>query len=301
MSKSNTIYQRRINDVITHINNNLEQSLSLNELADIAHFSSYYFHRIFVAIIGESVNAYTNRTRIEKSARLLTYSDRRIADIAYECGYSSPATFSRSFRQYFEVAPSTFRKSGTIENSKICKDLHPMEKYICDMPLEEKISTFRISLKKLAPRTVAYIRVIDSFKDGTVIRAFEKLIDWAKGTNLYRDGQFFGMSIDDPMVTPQDKYRYEACVTVPSSCQVNKQDEIQLMQLPACMYATTKVSGGLMQVATAIHYMYNHWLINSNYEPEHQYGLEYFVNKENVCNWNHFDMELYIPIKPLMR
>ena len=176
-----------------------------------------------------------------------------------------------------------------------------MEKYICNMPLEEKKEKFPITLKKLPSRNIAYIRVADSFKDGTVIQAFDKLIDWTKSENLFSKGQFFGMSIDDPMVTPQNKYRYEACVTVPSDYKITSQDGIQLLRLPQCNYATTKAHGDIKQVATAISYMYNDWLVNSNYEPEQQYGLEYFLDKENVCDWNHFDLELYIPIKPLMR
>lgn len=300
MSKSNEIYQRRINNVINYINDNLDKSLSLNDLADIAHFSSYYFHRIFVAVVGESVNSYTNRTRIEKSARLLKFSKLPISEIAYECGFSSPSTFSRSFKQYFEIAPSTFRKTGKIKSSKICKELHPMEKYLCEMSLEEKKSRFPISLKKLPSRKVAYLRVSDSFKNGMVIQAFDKLIEWAKDRNLFSTGQFFGMSIDDPMVTPQEKYRYEACMTIPSDFEMNKQNGIQILQLPQCNYATTKVIGDIKQVATAINYMYNDWLISSNYEPKHQYGLEYFLDKQNVCNWNHFDLELYVPIKPLL-
>jgi AraC family transcriptional regulator len=143
MSKSNKIYQRRINNVINYINDNLDKSLSLNELADTANFSSYYFHRIFVAVVGESINSYTNRTRIQKSARLLKFSNSPISDIAYECGFSSPSTFSRSFKQHFEITPSIFRKTGNIENSKICKELHSLEKYLCEMSLEEKNQDFR--------------------------------------------------------------------------------------------------------------------------------------------------------------
>ena len=83
--------------------------------------------------------------------------------------------------------------------------------------------------------------------------------------------------------------------------EINEQDGIQILQLPQCNYATTKVNGDIRQITTAISYMYNDWLINSNYEPEHQYGLEYFLDKQKVCNWNHFDLELYVPIKPLLK
>lgn len=300
MAGSIKIYQDRINNAIDYINNNLDKSISLDELADVANFSSFYFHRIFVAIVGESVNSYTNRVRIEKSARLLKYSNKPIFDIAFECGYSSPATFSRSFKKYFQISPSNFRKTGDIKNRKICKELHPMEKYLCDMSLEEKIKLFPITIKNLPKRIVAYIRVTDSYKEGVVIKAFEKLIKWANHNKLLSQTQFFGMSLDDPMITPQNKYRYEACLSLPDNFAVNESDDIKLMELPFCQYATTKVSGDINLVATAMSFMYNYWLINSLYEPQHQYGLEYFLDKENICNWDRFDLELYIPVKPLM-
>jgi len=299
MSKSHKTYQKRINTVIDFISNNLDKQFSLEELASIAHFSPYYFHRIFVAIIGEPLNVYTNRIRIEKSAKLLKFSKKRIFDIAYECGYSSPSTFSRSFKNHFNLSPAQFRKTGEIKNSKICKVLFPIENYLCDMSLEEKKLKFPIEIKKLPKRKIAYIRVINSYKEGAVIKAFEKLILWSKSKKCYSNGTFFGMSLDDPLITPKHKYRYEACVTVPNTFKLDNNDRIQLMSLPQCKYATTKISGGINLVATAIHYMYNEWLINSTYEPEHTYGLEYFLDKKNICNWDHFDLELYIPVKPI--
>ncbi len=300
MKASTSIYRKRINTVIDYINENVDKSITLDELAEVANFSSFYFHRIFVGVVGESVNSYTNRIRVEKAARLLRFSNKPISDISYLCGYSSPSTFTRSFKQYFQIAPSIFRKTGDIKNRKICKELHPMEKYICDMSLEEKRLKFPITIKKLPNRKVAYIRVTDSYKEGVVINAFEKLISWAKQKKLFSQAQFFGMSIDDPMVTPQNKYRYEACLLIPDNVEMNETSDIQQMQLPQCRYATTKVSGGLNLVATGIAYMYNDWLIHSPYEPEHQYGLEYFLDKQNICNWDHFDLELCIPVKSLM-
>ena len=299
MTSANPIYITRINAVIDYISENLDKSFSLEELAAIAHFSPYHFHRIFVAVVGESVNFYTNRARLEKAARLLKFTAQSISEIAYNCGFSSPSTFSRSFKQYFNTAPSTFRNEGNIKNRKICKELFPIEEYLVPMTPEEKRSNFPIEVKKLPERRIAYIRVLDSYREGVVIKAFERLIRWAKHKKLYDQAQFFGMSLDDPMVTPQEKYRYEVCMTLPKELKIDAAGEIKIMTLPECNYATTVVSGTLNKVATAISYMFNDWLINSDYEPEHQYGLELFLDKANVCNWEYFDLELCIPVKKL--
>lgn len=299
MTSTNQVYQQRINAVIDYIDANLDKTFSLEELADVAHFSSFHFHRIFVALMGESINFYTNRARLEKAARLLKFSSNALSSIAFDCGFSSPSTFSRSFKQYFGKSPSIFRKNGAAKNRKNCKELFPMEQYLVPMTLEEKQKCFPVTIKELPKRKVAYIRVIDSYREGVVLEAFEKLISWAKANNLYSNGQFFGMSLDDPMVTPKSKYRYEACLLVPNDIEPKKEAAIEYMYLPKCKYASTMVHGDIKQVATATSYLFNEWLISSVYEPEHLHGLEYFLDQNNICNWEYFNLELFIPIKSL--
>src|SRR4051812_42622757 len=110
MNKSTDFYRRRINQVIDHLNDNMDRSVALEELASVACFSPFHFHRVFVAVMGETVNAFTNRQRNEKAARLLRFSQKSIAEIAIECGFSSTATLSRLFKQYFGVSPGHYRK-----------------------------------------------------------------------------------------------------------------------------------------------------------------------------------------------
>jgi len=297
MNKSNEIYKRRINQVIDYVNNNLEKTISLEELASVAFFSPFHFHRIFMAVTGESVNYFTNRLRLEKTARLLKFSKHPISDISITCGFSSPPTFSRAFKQYFGISPGSYRNNGKIENSKIRKELFSLNEYLVTMSEGELKTSFPVEIRNIPKRRVAYIRVLDSYREGVVLNAFEDIIKWAKKMNLFHSERIFGMSIDDPMVTPKEKYRYEVCITIPEKFTVDAGDYIETTILPKCKYAVTTVSGNFNLVATATHYLFNNWLINSSFEPDHQPGLEIFLDKENICNWNHFDLELCIPIK----
>ncbi|RWY54049.1 AraC family transcriptional regulator [Mucilaginibacter gilvus] len=299
MNRSTDIYQRRINQVIDHLINNLDKSVSLDELASVAFFSPFHFHRVFVAMMGETVNAFTNRMRNEKTARLLRLSKKTIAEIATECGFSSTATLSRSFKKYFGVSPGQYRKGEKIKNSKIRKDLQPITEYHCDLTPEELEQLFPVRIKHLPERRIAYIRVTDAFKKGIVITAFAKLIDWSKEVGLYGSETIFGMSKDDPEVTPKEKYRYEACITLPKDFKMTADSPVQRTVLPACKYAFTKVSGDINLVAAGINYLFDYWLINSEYECETQPGLEVFLDRENVCNWSHFDLDIGIPVKAI--
>src|SRR5215471_11068037 len=109
-SQANSEYAQRINRVIDYLRENL---------AKVACFSEFHFHRIFSAVSGETLNNFTNRLRLEKAARLLRYSDQSLTDIALNCGFSASATFSRAFCSGYDTSPSHFRKSGEIKKSKI--------------------------------------------------------------------------------------------------------------------------------------------------------------------------------------
>jgi AraC family transcriptional regulator len=298
MSNSNEIYRSRINKVIDYVNDNLDRSISLDELASVAAFSPFHFHRIFVAVTGESVNFFTNRIRLEKAARLLKFSKQSIFEIALECGFSSSPTLSRAFKQYFEISPRTYRKEGNLENSKIRKELVPLDEYLCPMSDEALRASFPVQIKELPERRIAYIRVVDSYREGLVISAFDALVSWAKKVDVFDAGTIFGMSLDDPKVTPKEKYRYEACITIPKDFKVQA-PHIETTVLPKCNYAIVTATGNFNFVATGIHYLFNRWLIQSVYEPAHQHGLEIFRDKDNVCNWDHFDLDLCLPVQSL--
>ena len=121
-TQANSEYAQRINRVIDYIRENLDRQVKLEELAKVACFSEFHFHRIFGAVSGETLNSFTNRLRLEKAARLLRYSGRSLTDIALDCGFSSSATFSRAFRSGYDTSPSQFRKSGEIKKARFAKN-----------------------------------------------------------------------------------------------------------------------------------------------------------------------------------
>jgi AraC family transcriptional regulator len=292
-------YAQRIDRVIDYLRGHLDRQVKLEELAKVACFSEFHFHRIFRAVAGETLNNFTNRLRLEKAARLLRYSGHNLADIALECGFSSPATFSRAFRSCYDTSPSQFRKSGAIKKSKICKDLFPDEGYDLPMSAAEKRAAFPVRLIDLPERQVAYIRVTNAFEMDKVLAAFRKMIEWAKSRNVFSHGTLFGMTVDDPHVTPMHLYRYEVCFAPSVSFECT--EGISKLRMPAMRYAATRVSGDLRKVATAWDYLYRVWLIKSAYEPEHAPALEILLDKENAMDWSHFELDLCLPVRKLTK
>ena len=54
-------YQQRMLKVLVHIRENFDQPLTLDELAGVAHFSPFHFHRIFRGMVGESLQAFRQK------------------------------------------------------------------------------------------------------------------------------------------------------------------------------------------------------------------------------------------------
>ena len=297
MSNANHEYTRRIDRVIDYLRDHLDKPLKLEDLAKVACFSEYHFHRVFGAMTGETLNDFTNRLRLEKAARLLRYSEQSLTDIALDCGFSSSATFSRAFRTGYDTSPSQFRKSAEIKKSKICKELFSGQEYLLPMSAEEKRAAFPVRLIDVPERQVAYIRVTNAFEMDRVLAALKTMIEWAKSQDIFSQGILFGMSVDDPHVTPKHLYRYEVCLA--SSFPFECMEGMSKLKMPAMRYAATRVSGDIRKVATATDYLIRGWLINSDYEPEHAPGLEIFLDKEKAMDWSHFELELCIPVRKL--
>ena len=165
------------------------------------------------------------------------------------------------------------------------------------MSLEEKKTMFPVKLMDFPERQVAYIRVTNAYEGNSVVTAFGKVIEWAKSQDIFSEGVLFGMSVDDPHVTPKHLYRYEVCLAATGRFECA--EGMSKMKIPAMRYAVTKVSGDIRVVATAWDYLFRGWLINSDYEPEHAPALEIFLEKEKAMDWSHFELELCLPVRKL--
>jgi len=88
-------YRGRINTAVDYIEKNLNHNFSLDEIASVAGFSKYHFHRIFYIFTGESLFQFIQRLRLEKAATLLlTDPVKPVTEIALECGFSNSSSFA---------------------------------------------------------------------------------------------------------------------------------------------------------------------------------------------------------------
>ena len=99
----------RIQRVREYVRAHLGRNLSLSELADVAGCSTSHLHRMFRASEGVAPYAYVLRERVEEARRRVVNSDASLAEIAHDCGFSSQAHMTTSFRRLLRVTPGQLR------------------------------------------------------------------------------------------------------------------------------------------------------------------------------------------------
>ena len=101
---------KKLDKVLSFINQNLQHSLTNVALAKLAFLSITQFNKNFKANIGVTPQQYIIQRRMNKAKTLLTHTDTPIAIVAEQVGYQSPSAFSRKFKEYFGDKPKSFVK-----------------------------------------------------------------------------------------------------------------------------------------------------------------------------------------------
>ena len=75
--------------MIDYIETHIDEPMDLATLASVAHFSPYHFHRLFAGLMGETLNQFIQRVRLEKAAAMLiNQPNESITQVAFACGFS---------------------------------------------------------------------------------------------------------------------------------------------------------------------------------------------------------------------
>lgn len=306
--RSRAEYVERVNRVIDYLERRLDHDLPLAELAGVANFSPHHFHRVFRAIVGETVQRFVQRLRLERAATVLVHRPNlAITEIAIDSGFSGSATFARAFRRQFGVSATQWRDGGG--DRKMGKPLHKdskagdeldaydvrMATKTADSPLD-----MRVEVQTLESTRVAYVRHTGPYAgDGELFgRLFGQLIKWAGPRDLLGPGhQMLCLYHDNPEVTEPAKRRVSVCVTVGDDVEVG--GEIGSMRVDGGKYAVAHFRLDQAQYGAAWDQLLSRWLPDSGYQPDDRLAFERFLNDPATDPEGKHEVEICFPVRPL--
>lgn len=290
-------YVERINRVLDYILADLTQPMGLSELAELADLSRFHFHRVFQAILGETPNEFVKRLRLEKSLYLMSFGKRRsLTSIAFDCGFSCSSDFTRSFKQRYGLAPSKFdldawrtENSQRVESATMKSPFKPVKNRSRSNP-----DQFRVRIREMPARQVAYIRVSNPYQGDGVVQASKRLLAWAETQDL-ANGQWLGYQFENPKVTALENCHY--CVAVAVTKEFKPSGEIGRYLFPRMLVAEVEMKGDIDLEIRLLNWLYGNWLPRSTYLPADYPTFQAWSGKPFSHGMTHFALCIHLPIK----
>ena len=112
-------YKIRIRQIISYIDENYQEAITLSDLADELSLTPQYLSKFFNRYLQTNFKQYLLDKRLAHAWREISYTDDSITEISIRCGFSDVSAFSRSFRLHFGENPTAFRR---IRQNKLKQD-----------------------------------------------------------------------------------------------------------------------------------------------------------------------------------
>jgi len=271
-------YLRQVQSGIDFIESKLESDISPRDVAQHAGISQWHFQRIFKALTNETLKSYIRARRLANSLDALLSTDLRILDIAMSAGYENQESYTRAFRQSFDMTPGAYRRIG--RRALFLKKVEIGEQYIRHI---QSNVTLEPEIYVKPERTLVGLRTqffsVDSEKNNVAQELpplWEKFLQRMNEIPNSIAGMCYGAlyRVDEH----DEQLNYLAAIEVRDADSIP--DGMEAMVLPESCYAQFAHRGNVAQLDNTVNYIYSNWLLKSNqrhnYGPDLElYGAEY--------------------------
>jgi AraC family transcriptional regulator len=282
-------YEKRVNLLILHINQHLDEPLKLDDLAQVACFSPFHLHRIFSAFTGIPMGEYIRRLRMERAVLQLSHTRRPVTHIAFEAGYDSLASFSKAFRQAYGLRPSDVRRehithlpfrNGKTELSR-------------RMEMKPEIRTY-------PDRKIVYI-TRKGFEGNTFNKAADKaftvLCDYMSKNRFWEyECGCLGICPDDCTTTQPEKCHYIGAFFVDDKTPAQPEGEVKVGKIDGGRFAVFTYQGPFEGLTGFWSSVYRDWLPASGEKPRDVDPFEVYLDDKKKTRPEDLRTEVHIPI-----
>lgn len=291
-------YTKRVSLAMNYISENLHRDLTLDEIARSAFFSTFHFHRIFKAVVGETPGEFARRLRLEAAAnRLLSPKNESVTVIALDMGFTSSQNFARSFRKHFGMTPSMFRKSK--KGHKISNggnEITSLPGYLSKTAEEYLYRTgdgISAEIRILSDMHVACVRKMGRYGKETFRMALSELRRWAFPAGYMDSGNILAISLDNPEITPTHKCRLDVCVRVPEGTETEGKTDLRVIPGGRFLICHFEIDVEMIPLAWEDAFVY---LVRNGLECDDRPPFE-MVSIDSSNNSGSRSLSIYIPLR----
>jgi AraC family transcriptional regulator len=283
-------YSSQIQKALNFMEGRLTCSLDLEDIADIANFSMFHFHRLFVGLVGYTPMDYMRRRRLSEAARELTYSQRTIKTIAQRYQFESQASFTRAFGKQFGIPP------GKVRKTKFAFD------YFAPIDVKKKmkrkgVEKMNVKIVEKEALKIVGMNVNTTIKNNEIPKLWSKFNLICKNIeNVKVKNVAVGVCppVDTKKFNEETPFDYIAGVIVENFDEVP--EGMVTYEIPAQKYAVITHKGELDTLPETYKYFYSVWPKESG--KEFSTGAEFELYDERfVFGSADSEMDIYRPVK----
>jgi AraC family transcriptional regulator len=302
-------FARRMHRVQLHIDQHLGEPLEVADLAAVAHFSPFHFHRLFTAWMGETLGEHVRRRRLEVAAlRLLTQPRSSVLEIALTVGFGSGEAFAHAFKARFACSASQWRRAKAQERASQLSKLDQAQRKHDQAPaaddgddgdaLQLALETrMNVTVIERPATRVAYLRYTGPYGAGVHSFWKERFIPFLAQHQLF-GRPILGVSHDDPLITAPEQCRYDTCVQVDEG-QVIGGDAL-ITTIAGGKYASLPFKGTSAAIGPAWTGLMRDWLPQSGWQLDGRPTFEYYAPGAAYDEaTGSFECDIVIPLAPL--
>ncbi len=279
---------KQLNETINYIEENLAGEISYEVISKIAGCSVYNFQRMFSYIADKPLSEYIRNRRLTMAAFDLLNSTDRIIDIAIKYGYESQDAFTRAFKNFHSVLPSSVRNE--IVQLRSCPRLSFQISIKGENHMNYQIEqwpAFKVMGISNKVKTSTAFQIIPeiwekAWKDGTMQRFIENFPD-------YRPAGFLGIAAGGLWGDSEDM---NYIIAVTSHVEVHECKHIPALEgmqefsYPAATWAIFEANGELPDATQKVYkQFYTEWLPNSGYELADMPVIECYMQENRQEVW----------------
>lgn len=279
------IVQRGINYIEEH----LQESLALDEIAEAASMSLPNLYRMFYAMTGHPIKEYIRKRRTSEAAIALRQTYLPMIEIGFNCGFETYQTFIKTFKRNTGLTPGQYRQSSLIYSFERI-DLYERVQYLEEREISERYPGIQVI--RLAPlKGIGYLHTAEreiGLEDEAITKFQALFMDNHMDLNQFR---LFGWNVD--FEESQQLFGYQM-VAVSERVYFVEHPIFRLIELPGGLYAVTRTPlGDVATIVAAWNRLLSEWLPRSSFcLGEHGFLEEYQRYNGQITR-----LKLYLPVR----
>ena len=152
----------------------------------------------------------------------------------------------------------------------------------------------KVEIVELEPLKVASVRHVGPYNQCS--KAWEKLCSWAGPKGLLRPGCIFlGLSHDDPEITPPDKVRYDACLSLDTDCA--SEGDVHIKHIEGGAYAKTTHFGPYENLSRTYNQLCGQWIPANEYKIASKPSIEIYLNSPEDSEPEDLITDIHVPLE----